>query len=561
MKVCWNITGKCNKNCRFCYRDNVTEELSLEQNLNILDNLLKLDVTKITFSGGEPLLYDGIKDIFKESKKKGIYNKLNTNGSLLTEDTIKDLLKYVDRVAFSVDSASDEENYFLGKGTSHYKHIKEIIPIILKKYPHIKFDINTVVTSQTIHGLDDLFKSLVNDYQDKQIDRWKIIRFCPAKGMDETTINRFSVTDSEFDSVVNKYKNEKKLFSIMFVDNEESNNKNVVNPLGILELVKKNKRTYKDLKNENIVNKNKYTQTQSDDNYFLNTNLNLYKIFFQVAQYGSLSLASKKMLISQPAISRAVKKLEEELDVTLFYRTINGMNLTEKGKELFTYVEEAYNSIRIGERSMMESSNLYRGKLIVGAPSHIASFYLFDKIKKFHRDYPQIEVSIISRSTADLIKLLENHKLDFILDTAPITGNEKVLNIEELAEFEHCFVARCEHNYNDEINRLKDLEEYQLILPVAHSYHRKKLNDIALNNDTTFKNVISIETSEMIKESIIQDLGIGYIIKEVVKREIENGILEEIKIEEKLNPITIDLVYIDKYLSNIPKKFIENYLR
>ena len=88
------------------------------------------------------------------------------------------------------------------------------------------------------------------------------------------------------------------------------------------------------------------------------------------------------MLISQPAVSRSIKKLEEDLNVELFYRTINGMVLTEKGKELLSYVEDACNSLKIGERSMMESSSLIKGKLSIGIPSHIISFYIFDYIKE-----------------------------------------------------------------------------------------------------------------------------------------------------------------------------------
>lgn len=65
----------------------------------------------------------------------------------------------------------------------------------------------------------------------------------------------------------------------------------------------------------------------------------------------------------------------------------------------------------------------------------------------------------------------------------------------------------------------------------------------------------------MIKESILQDVGIGYILKEVVKRELEEGIFEEIRIEEELPSIDLKLVYINEYLTNIPKMFIENYFK
>jgi len=78
--------------------------------------------------------------------------------------------------------------------------------------------------------------------------------------------------------------------------------------------------------------------------YKRNINLNLYKTFYDVALYGNISLAAKKTYTSQPAISKAIKKLEEELNVPLFYRTVSGMELTSYGKELFVYVEKSFNN-------------------------------------------------------------------------------------------------------------------------------------------------------------------------------------------------------------------------
>lgn len=294
--------------------------------------------------------------------------------------------------------------------------------------------------------------------------------------------------------------------------------------------------------------------------YNSNLNLNLYKIFYDVAQYGSVSTASKNLMISQPAISRSIKKLEEDLNVTLFYRTLNGMVLTEKGKELLGYVEEACNSLRIGERTMMETNNLIKGKLSIGVPSHIASFYIFEKIKKFHKDYPTIEISIVSRCTAELIKLLENHEIDFVIDTSPICGNEKELNIEELFTSPHCFVALTSDDY-DSVTSIKDLENVPLILPIMLTSHRKRLHEVELENNVEFKNVLSIETSEMIREAVLNGNGVGYILKDVVKKDIESGKLKVLPVKEELPFVTVNLVYIDKYLTSAPKEFISNYLK
>ena len=292
--------------------------------------------------------------------------------------------------------------------------------------------------------------------------------------------------------------------------------------------------------------------------YNSNLNLNLYKIFYDVANYGSVSLASKNLMISQPAISRSIKKLEEDLNVTLFYRTLNGMVLTEKGKELLGYVEDACNSLKIGEREMMETANLDKGKLAIGCPSHIAGFLLFKKVADFHKDYPNVEVSVVSRSTKELIELLDKHEIDFIIDTASIIESEKDLTVKSIAKSQHVFACRSDLDYK--INSIKDLQDIPLILPVPHSSHRKRLNEVALENNVKFNNVLSIETSEMILSSILSGLGVGYILEDVIEKDVNAGFVKVLNVKEELPSVTINLIYIDKYLTDAPKKFINTYL-
>ena len=94
-------------------------------------------------------------------------------------------------------------------------------------------------------------------------------------------------------------------------------------------------------------------------------NLNLYKTFYNVAKYCSISKAAQYTFTSQPAISRAIKKLERELGVQLFYRTLTGVELTDIGKELLEFVEKSYNNLILAERRMMERETLERGKLSI----------------------------------------------------------------------------------------------------------------------------------------------------------------------------------------------------
>ena len=72
----------------------------------------------------------------------------------------------------------------------------------------------------------------------------------------------------------------------------------------------------------------------------MDVNYELYKVFYYVAKNKNLSKAANDLFISQPAVSQALKKLEEELGIKLFYRTKTGMNLTEDGEVLFNYLKK-----------------------------------------------------------------------------------------------------------------------------------------------------------------------------------------------------------------------------
>ncbi len=291
-------------------------------------------------------------------------------------------------------------------------------------------------------------------------------------------------------------------------------------------------------------------------------NLNLYKIFYEAALSESISDASKKLFITQSAVSKAIKKLEEDLNTNLFYRNSKGVKLTEKGEELLFYVEEAFNNLVTAERTMTESKTLNKGKISIGVPSQIGSFYIFEDITNFHKKYPNIEITIISKTTTQLLKLLEQHEIDFIIDTSPINTKIDNIIIQPLIEVKNCFVAKSDTSIDiDKIKTIKDLANYPLVLPIKGTDNRKQLDKVFEKNNVELNNVINIHTSEMIAGSIKKDLGIGYIIYDVIKENVENGEFKIIDIKENLPKITINLVYIEKYLTIAPKFFIENYLK
>jgi DNA-binding transcriptional LysR family regulator len=291
--------------------------------------------------------------------------------------------------------------------------------------------------------------------------------------------------------------------------------------------------------------------------YKSNVNFNLYKTFYDVAKYGSVSKAATMSYTSQPAISRSIKKLEIELNTKLFYRTKNGIKLTDKGNELFFYVEQSYNSLVTAERMMLETNDLNKGKLSIGIPSHIATFYLFDAIDQFHKEYPNIEITLISKSTRSLLELLRSHEIDFMIDSEPINSLDKSISIKHIKYLDNIFVAS--NNYDiSHIKTLKDLEDVPVILPIKGTANRNNLDEYLVKNNCILNNILNIHTSEVIIGAIKRNLGIGYIIKEMVIDDINNGILKEIPINN-LPKTGISLVYVKEYITESPKIFLNKY--
>ena len=288
-----------------------------------------------------------------------------------------------------------------------------------------------------------------------------------------------------------------------------------------------------------------------------NVNLNLYKSFYDAAKYGSFSKAAEFTYTTQSAISKAVKKLEEELDTTLFYRKPHGIELTEKGKELLYYVEKSYGNLLTAERVMYEEKELKRGKLTIGLPSYISSFFFFDKIVEFHKKYPNIEISLINGPHAYLLDLLDKHQVDFIVYSY-IETNNKEWDVVKLYTIQYKFFCR-KDRYNEykNIKSIKDLEDVPLVLPIKSTGNRRHLDEVFLKYGVNPKRTINIHTSEGILTGVKNDLGVGYIISDIIKDDDNFKLLD---IKEKLREEDIILIYNKKFLTNAPIKFIEEFI-
>lgn len=287
--------------------------------------------------------------------------------------------------------------------------------------------------------------------------------------------------------------------------------------------------------------------------------LNLYRIFLEVAKTGSISKAASSLFVSQPSISYSIKMLEEELKCKLFNRTAKGTELTIDREKLLFYVEGAFNMINAGCKTVKDSENMISGEIRVGVPTHIGIFLLSKYIQKFIEKYPGIKFTIVNRATSEMVDMLEKRNLDFIVDSYPIDSNRKDIVLYKLIEVSNCFVGNEKYKniVNEGIINIEDIQKYPLLLPPKITSTRKALESKLKDRIDNLEAIIDVPTTEVMLELVKKGLGIGYFTKESVQKYIDSGRLYEIPVDVELPKTDICIAYVDNFLANAPKKFIE----
>lgn len=286
----------------------------------------------------------------------------------------------------------------------------------------------------------------------------------------------------------------------------------------------------------------------------MNIDLELYKVFYVVAKNKHMTKASEELHISQPAISQSIKKLEESLGGTLFIRSNKGMELTSEGKMFYDYVKGALELINNAENEFTSFKALSKGEIKIGASTTLTKIILMDALKKFHNDYPNIEINITNDLTSNLIVDLQKGKLDFVIFNE---GDVKETNIiiKEIKKLKNGFVYNPKY-FNDNISSLNELNNYPLILQKKESNSRKYLDSFALKNNIYFTPKTEVVSQDLILEFTNAGFGIGFAIIDLAYKDFSQ--LKELKINKS---IPLSSVYIARNKSiNLPfasKKFLD----
>lgn len=276
----------------------------------------------------------------------------------------------------------------------------------------------------------------------------------------------------------------------------------------------------------------------------MNQNLSSYRIFYAVANAGNISKAAKELYISQPAISKSIQKLEESVGVRLFDRSSRGVTLTSEGELLYSHVKSAFETLSLGEDKLRRSIELGVGHLTIGVSSTLCKYILLPYLKDFIKKYPHINISISCHSTNQTLALLEDGKLDVGLIGKP--ENSKSIDFYYLREIEDIFVATEDYLHNLKLRGVESdqiLQNSTLMLLDKENMTRQYIDDYFQDNHIVIQDTIEVSNMDLVIEMSKISLGVGCVIRDFVKDELETGILKEIPLGIPIHKREIGFAY------------------
>lgn len=278
-------------------------------------------------------------------------------------------------------------------------------------------------------------------------------------------------------------------------------------------------------------------------------------IFVAVVESGSFSRAAEQLGQANSAVSRAVKKLESKLGVSLLNRTTRQLSLTEEGERYFRRMQGVLQEMAAAENELMEARHTPRGLLRIDAATPVVLHYLMPLIKPFRERYPEITLSLVSSET--FINLIER-KVDVAIRVGTLADSS--LRARPLFSSFRKIVASPDylsrHGKPESVEELKHHVCMGFTEPVSLNMWPVSCCDGQLHE---IQCGISSNSGETLKQLCLQGNGIACLSDFMVDHEIASGEFVELLAEKRL-PVEMPfsaVYYSDRAVSTRIRAFID----
>lgn len=244
----------------------------------------------------------------------------------------------------------------------------------------------------------------------------------------------------------------------------------------------------------------------------MDINYELYKVFYYVATSLSFSEASKKLFISQSAVSQSIKTLEKKLGQSLFIRSTKKVQLTPAGSLLLKHIEPAMNLISRGESQLLDSGSLGLGQLHIGASDTICRYLLVPYLEEFHKKFPNVPIKVTNATSIKCVELLNQRKVDLIVTNFPNTHLNTSYVQKTICNFTDVFVANPNHFKlkNKELS-FEELKQHPILMLDRNSTTSEFLHNLFLQHQLELVPEVELSSNDLLIDLAKIGLGVAFV--------------------------------------------------
>lgn len=292
----------------------------------------------------------------------------------------------------------------------------------------------------------------------------------------------------------------------------------------------------------------------------MNSNFEYYKVFYYVSKYENLTKAASVLKISQPAVTRTIHNLENELGCRLFTRSKSGMKLTPEGRSFYGYVAAGCAQFFKGESALSNLVSLENGTIYISATETALHCYLFQAMGDFNEKYPNVHFKILNNSTTDSVNAVKEGKVDLAFVSTDLQV-DKPLKLKMLRQYQEVLIGG--NRFKDLKGRrvsLKELSAYPWISLTSEALTRKFLDQYFQSHGLVFSPDMELATTDLILPAVRYNLGIGFVPAEFAQDDLKMQDVFEIDLEESLPRRSILMIYDREYPQSIASKEFQKFL-
>jgi DNA-binding transcriptional LysR family regulator len=286
-------------------------------------------------------------------------------------------------------------------------------------------------------------------------------------------------------------------------------------------------------------------------------NLRQLEGFYLVAKRKNFTRAAEELNVTQPAVTNQVKFLEKSLNLKLIQQVGKRIQLTEAGELVYQYAEKIFSLVSDADEKIRDFKKLMRGTLQIGTTKHYARYIMPYLLSEFQGRYPRVKVILDEGNSEDMARSVLEMKNELAL-ISEISLDRKIKSTF-FATVEFVLVASSEHRFSKRKSiSLRELNNEPLILREKGSALRDAILRKFHEYGIWLSVIIEASSLDFIMDYVKQNKGISFMIEPDIKKELEEGILKIIPIDEGNITLFTDFIYHnEKALSPPAEAFLK----